>query len=414
MSEFKNENVSVKLERLPGSSVKLEVTVSALAAKAAYEKAIKSINKEIVIPGFRKGKAPSHVILEKFKSNINEEFNSILVNTAFQDAVQLVKVYPFFQNSVQPEIKKISSEDGAEIIYTFEARPDVPEIDATTLVLKNVIPSPVTTSQVEERIYELQLNQATWDEVTDRAVKEGDFAALDIESLDSGAAVCKDQVFKITKDSIGGWLFDVLIGKNVNETFEAVSEKECKQCDDHDHNHVHPEEEDFKPSNLKITVKSIKVPVLPEINLEFAKKLGSESIETLNSRIFSSLENNAKSHAQELLRNQLEKAILEKYKFDVPMSMLKDEGRNLDEKTLATMMDSLRMYFITQTLAAKLDISVSQDEIMEEFMIQAYMTNRENSYINPKDDPKEINQQIKSQLIDRKIKDYLIERARKD
>ena len=412
MSEFKNENVSVKLERLPGSSVKLEVAVSALAAKAAYEKAIKSINKEIVIPGFRKGKAPTHVILEKFKSNINEEFNSILVNTAFQDAVQLVKVYPFFQNSVQPEIKKISLEDGAEIIYTFEARPDVPEIDPTTLVLKNVLPAPITTSQIEERIYELQLNQATWDEVTTRAVKEGDFASLDIESLDSGVAVCKDQVFKITKDSIGGWLFDALIGKNVNETFEAVSEKECKQCDDH--THVHPEAEDFKPSNLKITVKSIKVPVLPEIDLEFAKKLGSESVETLNNRIVSSLENNAKSHAQELLRNQLEKAILEKYKFDVPLSMLESEGRNLDEKTLATMMDSLRMYFITQTLAAKLDISVTQDEIMEEFMIQAYMTNREESYINPKDDPKEINQQIKSQLIDRKIKDYLIERALKD
>lgn len=413
MSEFKNENLNVKVERLPGAQIKFDMSITKEATKAAYEKAIKNITKEIVIPGFRKGKAPKNLVLEKFKSAIDEEWRSVLLNTAFHEALEIVKVIPFSQESIKPQIKNISLETGSEITITFEQRPEVPEINPSEIKLKKVSTRSVTDKDIEERMTELQLHQATWEDINDRGVQEGDFVHLDIESLDNpGTVVCKDQPFSVIKGKIGNWLHDLLLNKNVKDVFEGTSQKDpCHECEDH--THVHPKEEEFKPSKLQITIQAIKKPVLPEITTEFASKLGAESVEKLKERVILSLEKNFKEEAQEKLRNQLEEIVLQKYQFDIPASILKSHGK-LPEKEMEELKDSYRIYLMSEKIAHNLKLDVTQDEIMQEFMVQAYMTNPENSFIDPSADPKEIHHRIRSYLLEKKVKDYLIEHAHKE
>lgn len=414
MSEFKNENLSVKVERLPGSRVKFEISVSPKATEAAQVKALKNINKEILIPGFRKGKAPNNLILEKFKPQIDEESRNVLLNTAFSEAMQLANIFPLSQDTIKPEIKSLSLENGAELVITFESRPEIPAINPKEITLKNVTPAAVTEKDIKDRLYELQLNQATWETVEGRGIQEGDFVSLDIESLDNGVQLCKDETFIASKENIGTWLYNLILNKNTHDVVEGVSEKEgCKECDDH--THVHPEEPEFKPSKLKVTIKSIKNPILPEINDEFAAKIGAETVEVLNTRVLSSLEKNNKDRAQQNLRNQLNEIILSKYSFDIPASIVKaSSGQNSDPQTLNNIINSYRIYFITQKLAQDLNLSVSENEIMEEFMVQAYMTNPKESFIDPSSDPKEIQHRIQSYLLEKKVKDYLIEHANKE
>lgn len=412
MSEFKNENLSVKLERLPGSRVKFEISVSPKATEASQVKAMKNINKEILIPGFRKGKAPNNLINEKFKPQIEEEWRNVLLNTAFHEAMQLANIFPLSQDTIKPEIKSLSLENGAELVVTFESRPEIPEINPKEITLKNVTPTVVTEKDIKDRLYELQLNQATWEDVEGRGIQEGDFVSLDIESLDNGTVLCNNETFIVSKDSIGNWLYNLLINQLNLAIIEGLSEKEgCQQCDDH--THVHPEEPEFKPSKLKVTIKSIKNPILPEINDEFAAKIGAETVDVLHDRVTSSLEKNSKDKAQQDLRNQLSEIILDKYSFDIPASILKGSGKNHDEQTLNNIINSYRIYFITQKLAQDLNLTVTENEVMEEFMVQAYMTNPKESFIDPSSDPKEIQHRIKSYLIEKKVKDYLIEHANK-
>jgi trigger factor len=226
VSEFKNENLTVKVEKSAGSNVKLEITISPKATESAYMKALKNINHEIVVPGFRKGKAPKNLILDKFKNQIDEEWKSVLLNTAFQEALQMINILPLSQNSVKPQIKTISIENGAEITISFEARPEIPEINPKKITLKKVMPKPVTQEEIDDRLNELQLNQATWTEVDERGIQDEDYITLDIESLDNqGTVICKDETFVVSKTKIGKWLYNLLIGKNINDTFEGVSEK---------------------------------------------------------------------------------------------------------------------------------------------------------------------------------------------
>lgn len=416
VSEFKNENLIIKVEKLPGSNIKLDVSVSPQATQAAYAKALKNINKEIVLPGFRKGKAPNNLVIDKFKPQVEEEWRNVLLNTAFHEALELIKIFPLSQDTIKPQIKTISQETGSEFVISYEARPEIPTINPSDIKLKKVTPDQVTEKEIQDRLNELQLNQATWEDIEDRGIQDKDYVSLDIESLDSpGVVLCKDETFVITKETIGTWLYNLLIGQNNHAVVEGVSEKEaCQKCDDHDHDHVHAEEPEFKPSKLKITVKSIKKPILPEINEEFSKKIGAESVDVLHERVVSSLEKNARDRAQNNLRNQVSEIILKDYSFDIPASLLKSHGPALSPEQSNDIMNSYRLHFITQKIAHDLSLSVSEKEIMEEFMIQAYMTNPKESFIDPSSDPKEIHHRIETYLLEQKVKDYLIEHANKE
>lgn len=411
VSEFKNEDLNVKVEQLPGCQVKLAISVSPKATEAARQKALKNVNKEIVIPGFRKGKAPNDLLIQKFKPQVEEEWRSVLLNTAFQEALQFAKITPFSQNSIQPQIKNISSENGAELLISLEARPEIPEVKSEEITIKNVVAKQVAEKDIEERLQELQLHQASWEDIKDRGIQDGDFVHLDIDSLDEpGTSICKNQPFVVSKGKIGNWLYKLLLDKKAESTFEGVSEKdECQDdtCQDESHAHHH----EFKPTNLQIKVIAIKKPTLPEINLEFASKLGAESVEKLHERVTSSLEKNFKDEAEADLREQIREIILQKYAFDLPSSILQVPGRNLDDKQQEDLANSYRIYFITEKLAHNKKLDVTQDEVMQEFMVQAYMTRPEDSFINPKDDPKEINRQIRSYLLEKKVLNYLAEHA---
>lgn len=406
VSEFKNENITVKVEKSPGCHVKFEISVSPKATGAAHAKALKDINKEVLIPGFRKGKAPAHLVAEKFKPQIEDEWRHILLNTAFQEALELSKMLPLSQNSIKPQIKNISTENGSLLLISFESRPEVPDINASEITLKSVTPKEVTESDIEDRLQELQLNQATWEEVTTRDVQDGDFVYLDIDSLDSpGVVICKNQPFQVSLGKIGAWLYQLLLGKKPHEVFECVSEKDaCQKCEEDD-THVHAEKSEFKPSRLKVTIQSIKLPVLPEIDSEFATKLGAESVDLLKERVITSLNKEHKEEAQTKLRAQVTKAILERYPFDIPSSLIQNNEHAKD---------SYRIFFMMQKLANNLKIEISDDEIMQEFVVQAYMTPRDQSYVDPAEDPKEVRHKIASFLIEKKVKDYLIEHAHKE
>jgi len=144
-NEYKNDNLHVKASREPGSRVKLQIDVSPLASQAAYKKAIKNVNKEVTMPGFRKGKAPDNYIVQNYKSHVDQEWKDVLVNIAFQEAIDLVKIYPFGKNSVQrPTIKEASPENGASIVIEYEAEPEVPEVKIDELTVKKIKEQPIT------------------------------------------------------------------------------------------------------------------------------------------------------------------------------------------------------------------------------------------------------------------------------
>ena len=75
----------------------------------------------------------------------------------------------------------------------------------------------------------------------------------------------------------------IVLGMNVDQSAEGTSEREDRAFSG-------TNAPDFKPTPVRVTIKSIKQADLPAVDDELAKKAGVDTVEELQKRIVSSLE----------------------------------------------------------------------------------------------------------------------------
>lgn len=114
--EFSNDNLKITMERKPGCSISLDVTISPQATEASYRKAIKLVNKEVSLPGFRKGKAPEAMIVQHYAKYVDQEWKDLIVKTSFKDTLDLTKTYPINENTISFTSYSLSRISGSRII----------------------------------------------------------------------------------------------------------------------------------------------------------------------------------------------------------------------------------------------------------------------------------------------------------
>jgi trigger factor len=218
------------------------------------------------------------------------------------------------------------------------------------------------------------------------------------------------------------WMQKLLIGKNVGEEAEGVSEKDKDS-----------EEKEFKPTRCKLTVKKILAPELLS-DEELAKKLGVGSFSDLEAGIVSQLNQRADQELQEDLRHQVEDLLLEKYSFDLPASLLQEEkeerlkdakerlkGQNLEEDALVNKTKELeasiekqversyRLFFLVLTFSRQHRIEVSKQELDAAFTEQVMWQRRT---LHP-EELKSLQSRIQQQLLVQKTKDYIIDHVKR-
>lgn len=424
-ADFNNENVSVKVEKRPGCHVKMEIVVSPKASHAAYRKAIKSVNKEVTLPGFRKGKAPEAMVSQNFSSYVDQEWKEVLLQSAFKEAMSLTELYPLNEQSIKkPQIKKADKETGAEFVIEFESAPVIPEITTDKLKLKAIIKKDVSEEQIKESLENIRLHHAEWKDIDDRAVADGDYIDVDIEDEDNpGRMICKDTRFEVAHGKMGDWMRTLVIGKSVNDTVSGVSE-------------LSPEQQlkaEFKPTRCKITIKALKEALLPDVDEALAKKLGASSVEDMQTKISLSLNKQAEENVQEELREQIEELLLNLYPFEVPASLVEREVKNRQDQLKrelekagksreevasriqenrasveADVNKAFQIFFMARKVADKNKIHVTQDELVKELMLQMYT---QSSPLDTSLDPEEARSKVYVNLLTQKVKDYLIKHS---
>ena len=82
--------MSLKIEKLEGSRVQFEISVSAEKFEEGLDQAFKIENEKVEIKGFRKGKAPRKVFENKFgiESLYNEAIQHVLQETYYNAVVE--------------------------------------------------------------------------------------------------------------------------------------------------------------------------------------------------------------------------------------------------------------------------------------------------------------------------------------
>jgi len=343
-TEFQNNHIALKIERLPGCLIRANIEVAPIASKAAYSKALRNIKKEVVIPGFRKGKAPDNIILKSFAKNIDREWEQVLVDNAIQEAISLAKLHPNGREALKKvQVKALSQEEPSHIVVELELMPEVPHVDPSNLKLEAYVDENSFENEYDKEMETLKLSHADWKELGEKAIEEGDYAALDItDADDENTKYCENQKFHVKNGLMANWLYQILLGKKVNETFEVTSEPNKELG------------EEGEAKKCLVTVKSVLFPELPQEDDALAQKCKTETIDNLKEKVRSKVENARENRKRVSLIRQVRDQLIENYPFDLPHSK---------QGLLGVADEHERLWLMAQKVAVDQKIQVTEAEL---------------------------------------------------
>lgn len=315
--------MKVTLEKEKENVVKLDITIPAKDAVDAYNKAVNTISKYVNIDGFRKGKAPRavverHVGTERIKQEAIENLMPKAINQAVVDNnLDLV---------AQPYITNYNFNIGEDLTVTAKAelRPEVTlgQYKGLTLEVKD---SPVEEDAMQKSIDRLLEQHSTQETVIDRPTKETDVAVIDFEGTANGEKIvggdAKNYPLDLAHSNFIPGFAEQLVGKNLNDEFDI----KVNFPEDY-----HDEKLKGQPATFKIKINEIKEKKLPELNDEFAQKVGNfKTVDDLKADVQQYLESQRERTNKINSENEVFKAVIDGAKVDIPQSMIDREANSL-------------------------------------------------------------------------------------
>ncbi len=315
--------MSVSVEKLEKSMAKLTIEVAAADFDKAIDKVFNKQKSKIQIPGFRKGKAPRHMIERMYGKEIFfEDAANELINQEYPKAVDECG-----EDVVSnPDIDVTQIEAGKPFIFTATValKPEV-KLGKYKGVSVEKADLDVTEDEINAEIDQERSRNARTIEVTDRKVQNDDIVTLDFEGFVDGVAFeggkGTDYPLTIGSGSFIPGFEEQLVG------FEIGQEGEVNVKFPEDY---HSEDLAGKDATFKCTVKGIKVRELPELNDEFASDVSEfETVAEYKEDVKKKLTERKEAEAKAKKEDQAVKAVIEDSEMELPEKMIETQQRQI-------------------------------------------------------------------------------------
>lgn len=318
--------METKIEKLPENVVKVDIDIPAKDAVDFYNNAAKKLSQYVNIPGFRKGKAPRNIV----EQNIGEErIKHEALETALPRIFSQVIKDNNFDVVAQPYVESYTYNIGEDLKITarMELRPEVTLGEYKNMTIE--VEGYKTPEDAFQKSLDGLLEQsATTVVVTDRKTLASDIVVFDFEGFSNGEKIehgdAKNYTLDLAHSSFIPGFAEQLVDRPLGEEFEInVTFPET----------YHEKKLAGQPAVFKCKINEIKTKVLPELNDEFAQKVGPfKTVDDLKADIQSYLD----KQKEDIDRTNSEKAVFEKVvnnaKVDIQQSMIDREADQLLEE----------------------------------------------------------------------------------
>jgi len=296
----------------------LEILVDADTFAAALAKAYAKNVKKIAIPGFRKGKAPRHIIERMYgESFFYEDAIEIIYPDAVEAAIKEAGL-ELVSNNIGFDLVSIDKATGVDFKITITVKPT----DITVKKYKGLeverVKAVVTDEEIDEQVKMVAERNSRLISVTDRAAADGDTVVIDYEgfvgdkAFDGGKA--EGYSLKLGSNSFIPGFEPQIVGHNIDEEFDInVTFPE----------EYHAEELKGKEAVFKIKLHEIKQTETPVIDDEFAKDVSEfDTLDEYKADLKAKALDMKKKNADDAVDGALIDALLEGFKAEIPNEMI--------------------------------------------------------------------------------------------
>ena len=315
--------MSLQVENLEKNMAKMTVEVPAETFEAAVQTAYNKNKNRFTIPGFRKGKAPLHLIEKMYGAGVfYEEAANIVLDESYPDAAEESGL----DIVSRPEIDLVQIEKGKPFIYTatVAVKPEVTLGQYKGVEVERASEE-VTDEDVDRELKRVQDQNSRLVTVEDRAVEDGDQTIIDFEGFIDGKAFeggkGEDYPLTIGSHSFIDTFEEQLIGKKIGEESEIQVTFPAE---------YHASELAGKPATFKVTVKEIKRKELPELNDEFAGEVSEfDTLDEYKADIRAKLSERKQKEAATENENRIVEKVVEGASMEIPEAMLETQVQDM-------------------------------------------------------------------------------------
>lgn len=355
--------MKITQEKLPASQIGLEIEIPAETSKNTYEKVVKEIAKTTNIPGFRKGKVPRPILLQRLGSQrIKGAVLEELIQESIQKAIEKESIDVLGNYQLVSDFEDLINQYQPGESLTFQASVDVPpevtlgQYQGLQVQAEEVL---YNAEDVDKLIDERRQKLATLIPVENRSAQMGDVAVIDFTGRkpteneeEEGEIIpgteAKEYQIELAEGKFIPGFLEGVAGMNINDTKKLTL--------------TFPEDyaqEDLAGETVifTVTLQDLKEKELPELDDDFAQEVSEfETMAQLRESLEKQYHEKAANDTKQNIHGAIVTELLKHTTIDLPHTMLEEEVQNLLLQT-ANQLQSYGMdvnQFFTRDVVSKM------------------------------------------------------------
>jgi trigger factor len=407
------------------------ITLAAAELEKKVTEKLVEAQPDVELKGFRKGKVPLPLLRKQFGQRIMGDAMQEAIDGAMKSHFETSGDRPALQPKVEMQGGETWKEgDDVVVEMSYEALPDIPEVDFAKLKLEKLVVK-ADDKSIKEALDNLASNAQSFDDRKKGSkAKDGDQVVIDFlgkidgEAFEGGAG--EDYPLVLGSGSFIPGFEEQLVGV---KSGDAVAVK-VSFPEEYGAKHLAGKEAVFD-----CTVKAVKAPKAAEIDDELAKQFGADSLDALKTQVAERLEAEYVGASRQVMKRALLDQLDKLVKFDLPTSLVEAEAGQIahqlwhdenpdhqghdhpeitptdEHKTLAER--RVRLGLLLAEVGRKQNVEVSDAEMTQAVMAQARQyPGQERAFFEFVQKNPQMQQQLRAPIFEDKVVDLVVAGAK--
>ena len=365
---------------------RVSIEIPEEAIKKVTDEQYEKLRKEALVPGFRKGRAPRRLLEKRFGKDTAEQVKLKLLADVSESALKENELQTLGEPDIDFEKIEMPDEGPLKFDFEVEVRPEfeLPKLEGIPVTRTKL---EVSDEQIDREIERLQRWSGVWTPRKDGAVESEDQIIADViikaEGIEEDQKLDNIEIYARQNGFVG----QIPVEK-LDELLAGTKAGETKQISVDVPKTYFREEYRGKKVEINIDIKDIKWLKPTDLDENFLARLGVEDENELREKTQDTLQSRLETQARTQMSEQIYEYLLDSTDFELPLDVVAQQATSLLQRQYTNLMmrglsreqlddqieqlqagseeqakKQLKTFFIMDTVADKLEIEVSEEEI---------------------------------------------------